>query len=101
MRRILPMIFLGLLTQYAAAGDNWPQFGGPTGNRMSDAVGLPLTWSETKNIAGKTNRTVDLSDFPYGRRRGYGTPTVYRTGDRLEMITTAALALYGNAVKHL
>jgi outer membrane protein assembly factor BamB len=50
----------------------------------------------TGKTAWKTNRTVDLSDFPYGRRKGYSTPTVYRTRDRLEMITTAALALYGH-----
>ncbi len=42
MQRALSMIVLALLTQYATAGDNWPQFRGPTGNGVSDAVGLPL-----------------------------------------------------------
>ena len=54
MRYTLSMIVLILLTPYATAGDNWPQFRGPTGNGVSDAVGLPLTWSETENIAWKT-----------------------------------------------
>lgn len=35
------------------AGD-WPQFRGPTGDGLSDAVGLPETWSETEHIRWKT-----------------------------------------------
>jgi len=35
-------------------GDNCSQFGGPAGNGVSEAVGLPLTWSETKHIVWKT-----------------------------------------------
>ncbi len=38
----------------ARAADEWPQFRGPTGQGLSDAKGLPLTWSETNNIAWKT-----------------------------------------------
>jgi outer membrane protein assembly factor BamB len=34
------------------AGD-WPQFRGPTGQGYSDEHGLPLTWSETKNVRWK------------------------------------------------
>ena len=36
------------------AADEWPQFRGPTGQGLSDAKGLPLTWSETNNIVWKT-----------------------------------------------
>jgi outer membrane protein assembly factor BamB len=36
------------------AGDNWPQFRGPAGNGMSDATGLPTTFSETENVRWKT-----------------------------------------------
>ena len=38
----------------AFADTEWPQFRGPTGQGVSDAKGLPLTWSETDNIAWKT-----------------------------------------------
>lgn len=38
----------------ACAADEWPQFRGPTGQGLSDATGLPLTWSETNNIVWKT-----------------------------------------------
>jgi len=38
----------------AVAGENWPQFRGPGGDGHSDATDLPLTWSETENVAWKT-----------------------------------------------
>jgi outer membrane protein assembly factor BamB len=38
----------------ALAGDDWTQFRGPTGQGVSDSIRLPLTWSETENIAWKT-----------------------------------------------
>jgi outer membrane protein assembly factor BamB len=34
--------------------DCWPQFRGPGGDGHSEAKGLPLVWSETKNIKWKT-----------------------------------------------
>ena len=36
------------------AGENWPEFRGPTADGRSDSTGLPTTWSETENIAWKT-----------------------------------------------
>ncbi len=38
----------------AAAGENWPNFHGPTNDNHSDANDLPLTWSETENVDWKT-----------------------------------------------
>ncbi len=38
----------------ALAGDSWPAFRGPDGLGVSTARGLPVTWSETENIAWKT-----------------------------------------------
>ena len=48
-----------LLTVIACAspvvgGENWPQLHGPGGDGHADAVGLPVTWSETRNIVWKT-----------------------------------------------
>ena len=37
-----------------AAGEDWPQFRGPTGQGIATATNLPLEWSEEKNIAWKT-----------------------------------------------
>jgi outer membrane protein assembly factor BamB len=36
------------------ADETWPQVRGPRGDGHSDATGIPLTWSETKNVAWKT-----------------------------------------------
>ena len=36
------------------AGENWPQFRGPTGQGVADATGLPVKWSETENVKWKT-----------------------------------------------
>jgi len=42
------------LLGHAVAGENWPEFRGPTADGHSDSIGLPTTWSETENIAWKT-----------------------------------------------
>lgn len=43
---------LGLVMVVATgiAADGWPQFRGPGGDGHSEAKGLPLEWSETKNV---------------------------------------------------
>jgi outer membrane protein assembly factor BamB len=47
-----------LLSALAVAGApahaDWPQFRGPEGTGVSTARGVPLTWSETKNVKWKT-----------------------------------------------
>jgi outer membrane protein assembly factor BamB len=45
---------LVLATAGLAAGDDWPQFRGPTGQGLSSERGLPLEWSETRNVIWKT-----------------------------------------------
>jgi outer membrane protein assembly factor BamB len=50
----LCLFLLILCPRPASAGDDWPQFRGPTGQGESDAIGLPVTWSETENVAWKT-----------------------------------------------
>ena len=44
-------LFLFLSTTMRA--EDWPQFRGPTGQGPSTEAGLPLTWSETKNVKWK------------------------------------------------
>lgn len=54
---------------------DWPQFRGPTGQGVSDERGLPLTWSESKNVRWKT-------PIP---GRGWSSPVVQ--GDRIWLTT--------------
>ncbi len=45
---------------------DWPEFRGPLGNGCTEATGLPINWSETENIAWKT-------EIPH---KGWSTPVV-------------------------
>jgi len=54
---------------------DWPQFRGPTGQGVSDERGLPLTWSENKNVRWK----VAIPG------RGWSSPVVQ--GDRIWLTT--------------
>ena len=53
MFRIL-LLTASVLTHTTAASANWPQFRGPTGDGHAETSNLPLTWSESENIAWKT-----------------------------------------------
>lgn len=58
-----------------AGADNWPQFRGPHGNGIADAKGLPLEWSETKNVKWKT----PIHD------KGWSSPVIW--GDQIWLTT--------------
>lgn len=47
--RALLLLFLSV----PVPAQDWPQFRGPTGQGLSDEHGLPLNWSETKNVRWK------------------------------------------------
>jgi outer membrane protein assembly factor BamB len=49
----LPLLLLILATS-ALGAQGWPQFRGPTGQGHATETGLPVEWSETKNVAWKT-----------------------------------------------
>ncbi|MCZ6795603.1 MAG: PQQ-binding-like beta-propeller repeat protein [Planctomycetota bacterium] len=74
---VLPVLAL-LAGAPLEAGENWPQFRGPTGDGHSDATGLPLRWSETENVRWKT--------AIHGR--GWSSPVVW--GGQI-WLTTATL----------
>ncbi len=50
---LIPVLCVAL-APVATAGENWPQFRGPRGDGTSEANDLPVTWSESENIAWKT-----------------------------------------------
>ena len=54
--RTFSLFFAFVLTSVgaSAAGDNWNQFRGPTGQGLSEAKGVPLKWSETEHVKWKT-----------------------------------------------
>ena len=72
---IASVVALAAISIDADAGDNWTQFRGPTGQGISDSMGLPLTWSETENVAWKT-------PIP---GKGWSSPVVF--GNQIWMTT--------------
>jgi outer membrane protein assembly factor BamB len=71
----LPLLLLAALTPAGDAAQNWPQFRGPHGDGKSDATGLPVTWSESKNVVWKTA----IHD------KGWSSPVVW--GDQVWLTT--------------
>jgi outer membrane protein assembly factor BamB len=78
MNRVLVLLFFLSFAIMSFAEDNWPDFRGPHGDGISNATGLPLEWSETKNIKWKTA----IHDC------GFSTPVVW--GEQIWLTTAAA-----------
>ena len=76
------LLFLLVLPLHAA--ENWPQFRGPDGTGHSDARGLPLQWSESKNVVWKT----PIHD------RGWSSPVIYGNQIWLTSATKDGRELY-------
>ena len=53
MRLVTISILISLLSPALCSAD-WPQFRGPDGQGHSDAKGIPIVWSEEKNITWKS-----------------------------------------------
>ena len=53
MRAILLASAL-LTAAHPLAAEDWPQFRGPSGQGVSAEIGLPLEWSESRNVHWKT-----------------------------------------------
>jgi len=76
MTSMVPLLLVAALAGPAAASaQDWPDFRGPDGQGHSTARGVPLDWSESRNIAWK-------SPVP---GRGWSTPIV--SGDRVWLTT--------------
>lgn len=84
MNRILCIIAIVFVVTARADG-HWPQFRGPDGQGHATAVGLPLEWSETQNIAWKT-------PLP---GTGWSSPVIW--GRQIWMTTAADIAGQANA----
>ena len=52
--RVASFLFVIICANHAAAEEPWWQFLGPHGNGHTDAVGLPVEWTDRENIAWKT-----------------------------------------------
>ena len=71
---------------HASPTAQWPQFRGPTGQGHSSETGIPVEWSETKNVAWKV---------PV-RGRGWSSPVI---SDGRVWITTSVAATGGASLR--
>ena len=55
MVRYLAFLVLVVLSCAGVGAEDWPQFRGPTGQGHSSERGLPLDWSESRNVKWKTS----------------------------------------------
>ena len=55
MRRNLAFLVLVVLSCAGVGAEDWPQFRGPTGQGHSSERGLPLDWSESRNVKWKAS----------------------------------------------
>jgi len=55
VRRYLAFLVLVVLSCDGVGAEDWPQFRGPTGQGHSSERGLPLDWSESRNVKWKTS----------------------------------------------
>ena len=80
-RNVMPVIFvtLFLIAHTISADDNWPQFRGPGARGVAAGANLPDQWSDSENVAWKT-------DIP---GLGWSSPIVW--GNRV-FLTTAMSA---------
>ncbi|MCH2400185.1 MAG: hypothetical protein MK364_13810, partial [Pirellulales bacterium] len=51
LRHLSAWSVLLVTTNYALSADSWPEWRGPHGTGVSQAVNLPTSWSETSHIA--------------------------------------------------
>ena len=75
MNEMKSLLFILLFFSTPVLAEDWPQFRGPTGQGHSDERGLPLTWSESKNVRWKTA-------IP---GKGWSSPVIQ--GDRIWLTT--------------
>ena len=59
--------FFMLGSAWASADENWWQFRGPSGDGHTNSTGLPLEWSESKNVTWK----IAIHD------RGWSSPVIW------------------------
>ena len=84
MRRTLIALFLlSVFTGPIPAGENWPEFRGPTQQGHFDSTDLPVEWSESKNIQFK-------AEIP---GQGWSSPVVWKNQVWLTTATDAGHSL--------
>jgi len=99
LRTWIAFVSLSLAASGISAEEIWPEFRGPTGDGHADSTGLPVTWSETENVAWTTA-------IP---GRGWSSPVIWHeqiwlttaTPDGKEMFAVCVDRATGQIVRHV
>jgi outer membrane protein assembly factor BamB len=85
LTNLAKVVLVSILTATAVAGENWPQWRGPSLDGTSDSTNLPVSWSETKSIRWK----APLPSW------GAATPAIW--GDRIFVVSGSPVGEGGEA----
>jgi outer membrane protein assembly factor BamB len=77
--RLALILILGLT--FTVYSENWPNWRGPSSTGVTAETGLPVTWSETENVAWKS------------AIRGYGISSPIVWGDRVFVTSQAGVSI--------
>jgi len=80
------MRYLLLLAAFTITHD-WTEFRGPTGQGLSEERGLPLTWSETRNVQWKVAIPGDGWSSPVVQGKWIWLTTATEEGKSLRAIS--------------
>lgn len=83
---LLLVLSIATAVATATADEVWPQFRGPNGQGISDAKGLPVEWSETKNVRWKTPIHGRAWSSPVVRHDQVWVTTATKDGKELSAI---------------
>lgn len=62
--KVLTLVFVAVVTASAGHAADWTRFRGPNGSAVSEAKKVPTDWSDTKNLAWKTELPGPGSSSP-------------------------------------
>ena len=91
--RLTPVLLLLLAVAPRAGAEDWPQFRGPTGQGHATERGLPLEWSETRNVLWKTSVAGSGWSSPVVAGGKVWLTTVVETKERRGRVAASLRAL--------
>ena len=92
--RLAPiLLLLAASTMTRVSAEDWPQFRGPTGQGHATEQGLPLEWSESRNVLWKTPVPGSGWSSPVTAGGKVWVTTVVETRERRERVTASLRAL--------
>lgn len=91
--RLAPVLLVLAASMTRVSAEDWPQFRGPTGQGHATEQGLPLEWSESRNVLWKTPVPGSGWSSPVVAGGKVWLTTVVETKERRDRISASLRAL--------